>query len=357
MTTILQQSTNQLCDVLRENPKDSNKIFEKIFESLKKDSDDVLSWKKICHGYCDDSATTPLDLMTQYFYKDGRLIMKNGKYHYDKNVPSILLLQLLLYIIQRVKKEFSDNDDFLKKFGAAAYTSDGDGILSAGLHDELEYIKFVTSENIDYLESAVNAIKDEFYGLGIDYEGNYTLGQVVGIYCEKLLEKKLLERMTGKNPKSLKRSRIDLRSITNPKSDTYPNTVFRYPTIDEVRYYNQTKTIQPVPQADSAKITANIAKVKDDKDPALDILKEQLARIKAITTGSNPTKLTHPVCEYGSKCIRKNPQHILKYHPERIKPYKTPWKPGGGSGKSKRTHRRLSSNRRTRHHRTRTRRN
>jgi hypothetical protein len=352
MTTTLQPPTKQLCDVLRANPKDSEKIFEKIFDLLQKDSDGLLSWRDICHGYCDDSmATTPLDLMTQYFYKDGRLIMKNERYHYDKNVPSILLLQLLLYIIQRVKNEFSDNVDFLKKFRDAANASDGNGILSGGIHDELEYIKFVTSENIYDLESAVNAIKDEFNDLGIDYEGNYTLGQVVGIYCEKLLE----IRKTGEKPTSIKGLRPVSRRFTNPESYTWHNTVFRYPTIEEVRHYNQTKTIQPVPQADGDKIRGYSSKFKD---PVLDVLKQELARIKANTTGSNPSKLTppHPVCKYGSNCNRKNYRHILEYHPEKIKPYKTPWKPGGGSGTSKRTRRRLSSKRRTRHHRTRARR-
>lgn len=311
----IQPDTNKLCSVLSENPKDPMNIFKTIFELLEKDSKtdahDGSLWKDICYGFCDNPPDTkrPLDLLTQYFYKSSRILIKHDQYYVDKEIPSILLLELLLYIINRVR-DGQYPDEWLDHFHSTAYNSDGNGILSVGMGADLDYLKFVTTENIPKIETALESIKDEFARLGITYQGNYTLGQVVGIYCQELLK----NRQNGDKSKSLKRSR-DTDSGGNTTDYDWHGYI-RHATPEEILIYNRVKTRQDVSSPD------DIAKRNAETKAILDHLKEQLDRINAAKMDSKPSKKPKlnpnliPVCMYGSACHQKNPYHLRKYsHP------------------------------------------
>ena len=352
--TQFQTHTNELCSVLSEQPTNSENIFDKIFELLELDSkDDKHLWKDTCYGFCEittnniTTTTRPVDLMTQYFYKSSRILIKDDKsYYIDNVIPSILLLQLLLRIINRVR-DGPYNGEWLANFGSTAYASDGNGILSVGMGSNLEYIKYVTTEDIPKIEKALKDITDEFDVLGFNYEGNnYTLGQVVGIYCQKLLEYRQKKyRQNGDKSKRPKRSRDT--GVGGNTNEYDWRSYIRRATPDEISIYTTNKNRQDVSPADSAKSKA-------ESKQMFDHLKEQLARINATNMGSKPSKkpkLT-PKCPRGSDCYRKNPEHLREfYHPGRSPPPETKkhWRPGGGSGKSTRTRRRrLSSTTRTR---------
>jgi hypothetical protein len=333
--TQIQKYTNGLCSVLSEKPKVPEKIFKTIFELLKIDSNtntlDGNLWNDICHRFCDKIAERPIDLMTRYFYKSSRVLMRRDEYYVDNAIPSILLLKLLLYIINQVR-DGSFSNEWLDKFSSTAYTSDGNGILSVGMGTDIEYLKFVTTENIEEIEEALKDIKNEFAILGITYEGNYTLGQVVGIYCQELLK----YRQKDDKSKSLKRSR-DTDSGGNTNDYDWRGYI-RLATPEEILKYSIHKKRQEESPAD-------IAKRKADTKAILDHLKEQLTRINAANIGSKPSKnpklnpnLT-PECRYGSACHQKNPYHLRKYYhppPGTNQPDNPNWRPGGGS-KSKRT--------------------
>ena len=329
-----QTHTNELCSVLSEKPTDSKNIFNKIFELLELDSKtDKHLWKDTCYGFCERHNKRPVDLMTQYFYKSSRILIKNDSYYIDKVIPSILLLQLLLDIINRVRDGPYSNE-WLDNFGSTAYASDGNGILSVGMGSDLEYLKYVTTENIPEIEKALKDITDEFDVLGINYEGNYTLGQVVGIYCQELLK----YRQNGDKSKSLKRSRDT--GVGGNTNEYDWHRYIRLATPEEILKYTTNKNRQDVSPADSAKSKA-------ESKQMFDYLKEQLVRINATNMGSKPSKKPKLTpCIYGSDCYIKNPYHLRKYyHPPPGQPDNPKWKPGGGSGKSTRTRRRLSTKR------------
>ena len=338
-----QTHTNELCSVLSEKPTNSKKIFDKIFELLELDSKtDKHLWKDTCNGFCKIHNKRPVDLMTQYFYKSSRILIKDDSYYIDKVIPSILLLQLLLFIIKQVR-DGPYNGEWLGNFGSTAYASDGNSILSVGMGSNLEYIKYVTTEDIPEIEKALKYITDEFDVLGFNYEGNnYTLGQVVGIYCQKLLEYRQKKyRQNGDKSKRPKRSRDT--GVGGNTNEYDWRSYIRRATTDEILIYTTNKNRQDVSPADSAKSKA-------ESKQMFDHLKEQLARINATNMGSKPSKkpkLT-PKCRYGSACYITNPYHLRNYYhppPET----KKPWRPGGGTGKSTRTkRRRLSSTKRTR---------
>ena len=337
----IQTDTNKLCSVLSETPKVPTKIFETIFELLEKDSNtdtrDGRLWKKICHGVCAGSKENPIELMKRYFYKSSRLLMRRDEYYVDKEIPSILLLELLLYIINRVRDGPYSND-WLDKFSSAAYTSDGNGILSVGMGADIDYLKLVTTEEIPEIETALESIKKEFATLGITYQGNYTLGQVVGIYCQELLK----NRQNGDKSKSLKRSR-DTDSGGNTTDYDWHGYI-RRATPEEILIYNHDKTRSGVSPDDIAKRNAETKAI-------LDHLNEELARINAAKMDSKPSKKPNltPECIYGSACNRTNPYHLRKYYhprPGTKQPDKPNWRPGGGSKSKRSTHRRSTKRRR-----------
>ena len=337
MAKTSKEYNNELCAILSESRIKKFELFEKIFEILEEDSKrpDEELWDDVCKGFCvNNQSTRPLELLSKYFYKKSHLLFTSNppeRYYYDENVPSIVLLELLFYVIEELKKK-EYNKDFLEDFITTINRSDNSGILSIGISD-LDYFYTVTTENKERLQKSISAIVDEFKKIEQPHEGNYSLAHVIQSYCNGLIR-----REEGPVLSDSQRADLTPTKLRRDEPENDWKTYIRVATPAENEQYkrNSSHTLTP-------------------------------ARASYIL--SNPSLLRRdlPVCMYGSACIRRTitqegRKHFATYsHPPGFIPINEPKKQGGGKSRnisknsSRRTHtrRRISTKRRrtTRRHR------
>ena len=307
MAKTSKEYNNELCAILSEPRIKKFELFEKIFEILEEDSKrpDEELWDDVCKGFCvNNQSTRPLELLSKYFYKKSHLLFTSNppeRYYYDENVPSIVLLELLFYVIEELKKK-EYNKEFLEDFITTINRSDNSGILSIGISD-LDYFYTVTTENKERLQKSISAIDNEFEQIEQPREGNYSLAHVIQSYSNGLIRRK--EGPVSDSPRDIDDDNDD----DEPANDWKRYIRVATPAENEQYKRNSSHTLTP-------------------------------ARASYIL--SNPSLLRRdlPVCMYGSACIRRTitqdgREHFARFrHPPGFIPINERKKQDGGKSRN-----------------------
>jgi hypothetical protein len=217
-------------------------------------------------------------------------------------IPSKLFLEFLLYVARHIVILKNESKLFeLYCLGLLARRSDQESVLNTA--QEKDRFFLITTEPIE-TPKIFDEILEIYKECGVTFTGNISISHIIGQLCEGI---------TG--------TEIDPES--SPSPDRPPLELTSPPHQSKLNRYSPTKSSTFKPRGA--------------------ISKERL-----------PVNDNKPICPHGVDCYRRNPDHLLEfYHPRRrqLAPANTkpPWRPGGGSGKSKHTtRRRPSTKRRTR---------
>ena len=295
-----QEYAREICEIIsKDNPKSNkNNLFDLIFEILWDNAelhDDI--WDEVCNSDCNEEQIK--DILQRIFYTKSKLLIRPISLSaYKMDVPSILFLELLIHLIQSISKT-EYNKEKLEGLIITINRGDNSGILNIGI-DNVDFFLQITKENREKIPRLLQYIDRAFTVQDIRREGNYSLGHVLGGYCKGLLQKN-----------------HDLESSLSPLDDMYKSDSDEDDTV----------------RVELPRVATQAEEKEFDRI--------ELARA--------PPPDIRPECKYGVGCTRrsngKEPTgelHSVKFrHPPGFIPvdkrpgYKSPWKPGGGSRRTK----------------------
>ena len=290
----------EICEIIsKDNPKSNkNNLFDLIFQILWDNADlEADIWDEVCNSDCNEEQIK--DILQRIFYTKSKLLIRPISLSaYKMDVPSILFLELLIHLIQSISKT-EYNKKKLEGLIITINRGDNSGILNIGI-DNVDFFLQITRENREKIPRLLQDIDRAFTVQEIRREGNYSLGHVLGGYCKGLLQKN-----------------HDLESSLSPLDDMYKSDSDEDDTVH-----------------------VELPRVATQAE------EKEFDRIEL--TRSSPPDI-RPECKYGVGCTRrsngKEPTgelHFVKFrHPPGFIPvnerpgYKSPWKPGGGSRRTK----------------------
>ncbi len=323
----------------------------------------------------------PHKVINTYNDKSTNTLIKSG----GEIIISVLFLKFIYYFALRIL-ELSDTSspnlcEHLSNLADLVGLTDNERILNAAVID-IDNFLMITTESKDEIRAIIQAIHNIFsQQLKIDIPDNISIQITISVICKhKLTELKcptVPDDTPKPEPKTDSKSweaimaRVDARTAAGinrkiVKTELEP----LLPLTGNTSNFSYAPPRQDINPRVNGINKHN--KLTQQQRPALSLLKTAPAAPVVLPTRSHRVPETQSrnrgtphsenklKCPHGSACYRKNPEHLRKfYHTGRSPPpQKTPWKPGGGSGKSTRTRRRTVTKstrhtRRRRRHRTR----
>lgn len=295
-----QEYAREICEIISKDNTKSNKndLFDLIFQILWDNADlEADIWDEVCNSDCNEEQIK--DMLQRIFYTKSKLLIRPISLSaYKMDVPSILFLELLIHLIQSISKT-EYNKEKLEGLIITINRSDNSGILNIGI-DNVDFFLQITKENREKIPRLLQVIDRAFTDKEIRREGNYSLGHVLGGYCKGLLQK-------NHHLESSSSLLNDMYESDSDEDDTVHVELPRVATQAEEKEFDRIEL-----------------------------------------TRSSPPDI-RPECKYGVGCTRrsdgKEPTgelHFVKFRhstgfiPVDKRPgYKSPWKPGGGSRRTK----------------------
>lgn len=331
--------------------KESNKdaLFKKLFELMTFKCGEI--WEVVLHSTSYTQTVGSVNLTTtieslleqleSIFYSKSKWIKVDGSKDFDNKkdiiketarivkesyridpIPSRLFLEFLLFVATKIRDTSIRTDEKeLRCLGELARRSDQESVLN--IAQEIDRFFTITTEQTT--KEIFQQILQIYKECGITFTGNISISHIIGQLCEGITG--TVMQTESSQSQSLDKP-LEVRSV-----------------IEQMllnRYNNETEAIV---QTSPPPVKSGITKTKpisSIRNPSYLVLSSRTKARPDATTKQPVAVQPKPTCPYGSKCYRTNPQHKLDYsHP----PNNPPWKPGGGSGKSKRSHYRSSAKR------------
>jgi hypothetical protein len=327
-----------------------NELFQKLFELMTFKCGEI--WGVVLHSTRYTQTVVGMKLTTTieslleqlesiFYSKSKWLKMDDSKDFDDKNepikelarlvkesyriepIPSKLFLEFLLFVATQIRDTLREDTAKLACLGQLVRLSDQESVLN-NAQEKDRFFNITTEPTTKDVYDQILQIYEE---CGITFTGNISISHIIGQLCEgntggTNVETELSQSQSSDEPLNV-RSGIEQMMLNR---------------------YSLTKAddVQKSPPRVKGGITKPISSIRTPNQSVL------YNRTKALpdATIKQPAAVQHkPTCKYGVNCYRKDIQHKLDfYHPD--KPDKPQWRPGGGSGKSKRTRHRSSSKRR-----------
>ena len=335
-----------LCEILTKSRMNKKDLFVKIFEIFEYDAHHEFAgefWKSVATRPC--NTNTVAELLTNKLYTKSKWLYDSDKDQYlQQDMASLLFLDLLLHLVEQLRKKYRGEFTFLENFSSLVGKSDEATILNVSI-DNLEYFMLTTPDNKDKIKRTIRDINDAFIKLEQPRSGNYSLNHVCTSFCRGLINEHSGRKVDNHEFNQL--FEIEQTLLENPRQENMPPNI-RLITPEELENL-MTKSKGQIYIGESGpkrQLPTSILLAKLH-DPIYDVSG------KYMTVEYQPVKPVRGVDKPiyspdGGKAAdggRKRRTTKNKYHRHRP-----------STRRSKR--RRLSSNRRTqRHHRTRTRRN
>jgi len=307
MAKTVEVFANQLCKIidkitpLRQKVNDKKELFQKIFQIFEHDAkmrSRGMFWQAVteekCHTEHKDTLNQKLE---QIMYKQSYTIRNTVTEQIKDSVlvPSLLFLELLLYLIEQLRDYPEQNDiDFFRNFILVVEHSDTSGIFNIGI-DYLDFFLKITRDNTAKLRQVIQAIDSEFEKKDYKRTGNYSLAHVIRNYCNALIPPDVRDVEAADNDDDDDDAAAAAAAAAADNwvvdDSTSPMTVSR--TLNILR---QSSKFQPT--------GIYIKRGHAESDP----------RDAAAAAGAAGD--SRPQCRYGSECYQKNPEHLKKFaHP------------------------------------------
>ena len=317
--------------------------------------------------------STPHTVINTYSDGTENTIIKSR----GERIISVLLLKFIHYFALRILELGPSSPELceqLSNLAGLVGLTDNERILNAAVIDIGNFL-IITTESKDEIQAIIKAIHNIFtQQLQIDIPDNISIQITISVICKhKLKELKcptVPDDIPKPKPKTYIKSWDEIRVKTQAnltagitreivKTEFKPlltltdeTSKFRYAPPQQVI---KKKKKPPGPIIGQQRPALSLPKAAPAAPVVLPTLSHRVPEAQARNRGTHSEN--KPKCPRGSDCYRKNPEHLREFYhfgrsppPETKKPI---WKPGGGSGKSTRTRRRLSSTKRTRRrHRT-----
>ena len=302
MAKTVEKFAEELCDItdkitpLKQTVNDKNNLYQKIFEIFEQDAKNGNSgefWEAVIDMKCKTQGKLK-EVIERIMYKQSHQIWneKTGIIKYV-DVPSLLFLELLLHLIQQLKKISKPSHKFLKNFILVVEHSDTSGILNIGV-DYLDFFLKITRENKKKLTTVIQAINNEFTQNGYKRSGNYSLAHIIRNYCNGLLG--IVDADVDDAAAAAAAADADdweLLDVQDSYSDDQPRM-----TVEEAQKILHRPDL--LPPASSAYAGF------DRADAGFDRADAGFDRADA---GFD----TRPECKYGLECYQRNPEHLAKF--------------------------------------------
>ncbi len=267
-------------------------------------------------------------------------------------IISVLFLKFIYYFASRVLDLSSpDVCEPLSRLADLVGLTDNERILNAAVID-IDNFLMITTESKHDIHDIIKDIRKIFTErLKIDAPDNISIQITISVICKQKLEELKCPTVPDDEPKP------------KPKPDTKSWDEIKA-LVDARTAAGITRTIVKTELTPLLTLTDEItdkpSKFRYTSGPSKPVIKKKDRKPVIKKDAPIPPKLDNgqrqrpalaspknkKICRYGSNCyIRNNPQHTLDYYHPPIKPH---WRPGGGSGKSKRTRHRSSAKRTTR---------
>jgi len=263
-------------------------------------------------------------------------------------IISVLFLKFIRYFALRiVELNSQDVCEPLSRLADLVGLTDNEGILNAAVIDIGNFLK-ITTESSDEIRAIIEDIHKIFTErFKIDVPDNISIQITISVICNHKLRELGCPTVPDDEPKPKPKpdtkswdeikAIVDARTaagITRKivKTELKPLLTLTDEITDKPSKFRYTSAPpKPVIKKDTRKPVNN----NDAPGPTKPIIGQQ----------QRPELAPHKKerCPYGLKCYRRsNPQHNLDYY---HLPNNPPWRPGGGSGKSKRSRHRSSAKR------------
>jgi hypothetical protein len=335
--------------ILEFKESNKNELFQKLFELMTFECGQI--WEVVLHSTSYTQTVGSVNLTTtieslleqleSIFYSKSKWIKEDGSNEFDNKkdiiketarivkesyridpIPSRLFLEFLLFVARNIVilKEDRSKFDRISCLGTLARRSDQESVLNIAQEKD-RFFTITTEQTTKEIFQQILQIYEE---CGITFTGNISISHIIGQLCEGItgtvMQTESSQSQSSDEP-------LKVRSV-----------------IEQMllnRYNNETEAIV---QTSPPPVKSGITKTKpisSIRNPSYLVLSSRTKARPDATTKQPAAVQQKPPCPYGSKCYRTNPQHKLDYsHPNN-----PPWRPGGGSGKSKRSHYRSSAKR------------
>ena len=366
-----------LCEILTKPRMNKTDLFGKIFEIFEYDAHHEFAgefWKSVATRQC--NTNTVAGLLTNKLYTKSKWLYDSAKDQYlQQDMASLLFLDLLLHLVEQLRKKckykitFLDKITFLENFSSLVGKSDEATILNVSI-DNLEYFMLTTPDNTYKIKRTIRDINYAFIKLEQPRSGNYSLNHVCTSFCRGLINQ--YYRRDVDNDEFNRLFEIEQTLLENPSQENMPPNI-RLITPDELENIT-TKSKGPIyigQQGPKRQLHTSqlLAELHDER--------YNTASNRYMTHEGQPVTSVRgeykPICPFDPVCYQRAASHNAHFrHPSRETRLPDGGKAADGGRKRRTTknkhhrhrpstrrttRRRISSNRRTRRHATHTRRN
>jgi hypothetical protein len=343
-----------------QEPKNKDDLFKKLFELMTFECGqiwaDVLRSDKYTQKLMSKNLIISIEsllVQLQYiFYSKSKWIKKDGSKDFDNKkdiieemarivkesfridpIPSKLFLEFLLFVARQIVILKNGGEiDKISCLGTLVRRSDQESVLNNA--QEIDRFFLITTEPTT--RGIFQQILQIYDAYDVRFTGNISISHIIGQLCEGI---------TG--------------SVTQSESSQSPDKPLEVRSEMEQIFINSPSLLKADVQK-SLPVKGGITKTK----PISSIRNPALSLASSRTNARPDATILKFMCKFGDKCNRKrlakdggDEYHFDKYiHPPNfihIEDRPPPWRPGGGSGKSKRSRRRLSAKRRAKRRTTR----
>lgn len=349
------QEIDSAIRIFKTNPQEPNKytLFQKLFELMTFECGqiwaDVLRsdkyTQKLGSGILTTKIKSLLEQLESIFYSKSKWIKKDGSKDFDNKkdinkekvrivnesfridpIPSKLFLEFLLFVARQIVILKNGGEiDKISCLGTLARRSDQESVLN--IAQEKDRFFMITTEPTT--RELFQQILQNYQECGITFTGNISISHIIGELCEGI---------TG--------------TVTQTESSQSPDKSLEVRSVIEQTILNSYKNeTEAIVQTSPPPVKSGITKTK----PISSIRNPALSLASSRTNARPDATILKPRCRFGDKCNRKSlakdgdEYHFDKFiHPPNFIPIDArlpPWRPGGGSGKSKRSRRRPSTKR------------
>lgn len=344
-----------------QEPKNKDALFQKLFELMTFNCGDI--WKVVLDStrytktvgnmILTTTIKSLLEQLQSFFYSKSKWIktfgsedldltedltketarIVNESYRIDP-IPSKLFLEFLLFVAGQIVI-LKKGGEIVKIdcLGRLVRRSDQESVLN--IAQEKDRFFMITTEPTT--RELFQQILDIYKTCDVRFSGNISISHIIGELCEGITGSVMQTESSQSQSQSLDEP-LQVRSVTE---ETIIN-----------KYKNDTEAIV---ETSPPPVKSRITKTKP-----ISIIRKPALSLASSRTNARPNARKQKfMCQFGDNCNRRRDaldsgeSHFAKFrHPpnfihieDRPRP---PWRPGGGSGKSKRSRRRLSTKRITR---------
>lgn len=297
--------SKDLCEILSKPRMNKTDLFVKIFEIFEYDAQHEFTgefWKSVATRSC--NTNTVAGLLTNKLYTKSKWLYDSIKNQIlQQDMAGLLFLELLLHLVEQLRKKYRSNITFLENFSSLVGRSDEANILNGSI-DNLEYFMLTTPDNKDKIKRAIIDINDAFIELKQPRSGNYSLNHVCTSFCRGLINDHIGRKVDSSEFNQLfEREKMLLE---NPRQEIMPTNI-RLITPDELD--NLTK---------KSKGPFYVGKFEPKQQVSTSLLLMNLHDPKYKPSGKYMTVEDKPICRYDPNCYQKNESHNAEFrHPSR----------------------------------------